>query len=442
MTKFKQFAVLSGMVFFVLFFIAGCTSSGSSSGITVTFSPVNGATDVAVDAAVTATFSAAITEPADWSTVFTLILDGTGLPLCTSVTYNSTTRVATCAHAAFGIGSDYTAAISGLTSVTDATTSFTTTSTVAVTGFSKTSITTPTDGSGETTLTFTLSGALPLGATPILAMSGGTAGTCTISADSLTITCPVTGLAGCTTFTDYTATLSGGMTGHSVTFNSADDEFTSGDVITNDCYTYNITPETIISNGVLTLTAVGAGVRSSLAKGPTVGTPNLIQATYINTFTPGNIGDMFNFVLQDGASHDSAGFASLYYTFDPAQQWIKSGNDAGEAATIDTSIWPTEAVKAAGLYFCVVHANGLINLYLSTDGTSYTRLTPDNMNCFSGDTCTVFDIPTASWSTLTSGLMVQNIAGDANLSTVLSFTRFSSAPTADGATDCANLTAY
>ena len=101
-------------------FMASFTTADSSSAVTATLSPVTGATSVALDAAVTAVFSAAITEPADWSSLFTLQLDAAGDSLCTSVTYDSTTLTATCAHADFTRSSAYTATVSGVTDPTGA----------------------------------------------------------------------------------------------------------------------------------------------------------------------------------------------------------------------------------------------------------------------------------------------------------------------------------
>ncbi len=116
-------------------FMARFTTAESSSEVTTTLSPAEGATGVALDAAVTAVFSGEITEPADWSSLFTLKLDGAGDSLCTSVTYDSSTLTATCEHADFGRSSVYTVEVSRVTdptgaAITTASTSFSSAPTV------------------------------------------------------------------------------------------------------------------------------------------------------------------------------------------------------------------------------------------------------------------------------------------------------------------------
>ena len=103
--------VLSAFVALLLAF--GCGGPGTSS-VTVTFSPTDGSTDVALNVTVTATFSGAITDPADWTAVFTLKKDNAGDSLCTDVTYDGVDMVATCTHADLQNGASYTITISDL----------------------------------------------------------------------------------------------------------------------------------------------------------------------------------------------------------------------------------------------------------------------------------------------------------------------------------------
>ena len=88
------------------------------------FSPSDGSAGNSPSAAVTATFSGIIDEPADWMAVFTLKRNAAGASLCTSVTYDSINRVATCVHDAMIAGGSYAAAVSGLAGVTDGQSSF------------------------------------------------------------------------------------------------------------------------------------------------------------------------------------------------------------------------------------------------------------------------------------------------------------------------------
>ncbi len=108
------------------------TATGAPAPIVAMPSPADDATGVATDSAVTVKFSGEIVEPADWNSAVTLRKDGAGASLCTSVTYVAglcTTAAnckATCAHAAFDQFSTYTLQVSGITGVTDVSTSFTT----------------------------------------------------------------------------------------------------------------------------------------------------------------------------------------------------------------------------------------------------------------------------------------------------------------------------
>jgi len=95
----------------------GSCGGGMSALVNVTLSPADSATDVAVDATVTATFSAAITETVDWTKVFMLSQEGTGLYFCDSVSYDATNFVATCSHATLSGNTNYIASISNLSDV-------------------------------------------------------------------------------------------------------------------------------------------------------------------------------------------------------------------------------------------------------------------------------------------------------------------------------------
>lgn len=123
------------IAFSLVFAVAGgpACSSSSGSGIAVTFAPADAATGVAlsISTAVTATFSTAITEPADWASAFTLIAEGASATSCTAVTYDAASRTATCTHGILTGETDYTMTISGVTdasggTVTAETAAFTT----------------------------------------------------------------------------------------------------------------------------------------------------------------------------------------------------------------------------------------------------------------------------------------------------------------------------
>lgn len=431
----------------LLLSVIGLSACGGSSGgggsITVTLAPANGATSVAVDAAVTATFSGAITAPADWSSVFTLILNGTGLPLCTGYTYDETTLTVTCIHADLGSSSNYTAAITGLAGVTDASSAFTTK--MSVSGVSKTSVTTTSDdGSGSAILTFNLSGALPAGATPTMTVSDETISTCTVAGDSLSVSCQVTGLDGCTTYSNYTATFNvADIENYLFTFNSADDEYDTNGTIDNGCYNSNITNATV-TDGMLNLDGTNQTARA--LKYLPVGNPDMVAVTYLSSFNTTHDGDALTFEFYTSDDNNNTGFFSLYdsvYLTTTNPVWMKiGGNQGADVASMTADIWPEAAQRASGLYFCLVNRNSSINLYLSLDGSTYTQLNSTNMTCINPG-CTISDTSIAGWSRIyTGGSIFFTGSGTPILTGTLDFLRFNAAPSGDDAGDCAALTSY
>jgi hypothetical protein len=93
------------------------TTVGASSSTAATLSPAQGATPWA-GVTVAATFSGAITEPADqaaWLAAFALKKNESGAATaCTSVTYDATSRVATCVHNTLDANTAYVASINGV----------------------------------------------------------------------------------------------------------------------------------------------------------------------------------------------------------------------------------------------------------------------------------------------------------------------------------------
>ena len=112
--------ILSAMAAVLMAFGCGGGGPGGNlnvSSIVVTLSPADGANGVTLDAVVTVTFSGAITEPSDWTVVFTVTKDNAGDTLCTDVSYDSDNLVATCTHDDFELGNSYTITVAGLTDV-------------------------------------------------------------------------------------------------------------------------------------------------------------------------------------------------------------------------------------------------------------------------------------------------------------------------------------
>lgn len=108
---------------------ATSTFTTTTSSVTISLSPANNASNAAISVPITATFSAAITEPSPWSTAMTLKKNNAGASLCTGVTYSS--LVATCAHADLDAATSYTITVTGVndasgTSIGETTSTFTT----------------------------------------------------------------------------------------------------------------------------------------------------------------------------------------------------------------------------------------------------------------------------------------------------------------------------
>ena len=103
-------------VFAAVLLAFGCGGAPGASSVTVTFSPTDGSTDVAVDVTVTATFSGAVTAPVptvSWAALITLKKDNAGDSLCIGVDYDEGTLTATCAHGDLEKGTSYTLTVSG-----------------------------------------------------------------------------------------------------------------------------------------------------------------------------------------------------------------------------------------------------------------------------------------------------------------------------------------
>ena len=94
--------------------------------VSAAISPSNGTSNADLAAVVSATFSNLFEMPADPASVFTLKQGGVGASLCTSVAYDQATLTAVCNHGTLLAGTTYTAAVSGITGVTDTASIFTT----------------------------------------------------------------------------------------------------------------------------------------------------------------------------------------------------------------------------------------------------------------------------------------------------------------------------
>ena len=119
----------TGMILFLLMItgMLGCGySPGSSPGVSVTISPLDGSINQAFDVDVTASFGTDVTQPQNWIDAFMLKLTDEGETLCTEVVYSSTGALATCVHDDLDPNTQYLVILTGVVAVNGKRTVFTT----------------------------------------------------------------------------------------------------------------------------------------------------------------------------------------------------------------------------------------------------------------------------------------------------------------------------
>ena len=107
------------------FALAAAACGGNTAEISITFNPTNGAINQTTDVAVTAKFSATVSE-SDLPLVMGLFKNAAGSSLCTSFTYNGDSCTATCNHDPLEYNTSYTTAIQPFLLVRGGTATFTT----------------------------------------------------------------------------------------------------------------------------------------------------------------------------------------------------------------------------------------------------------------------------------------------------------------------------
>lgn len=390
------------------------TAASAVTAITATLLPVNEAVSQTLDVAVTSVFSDAITEPSDWTTAFTLKKDNTGSTVCTSVTYDSSTKTATCAHANLSVSSSYTAAVSGITNVTDASVTFTTGAGITVSSFSKASLTSTSRGTA--TLTFNLSSAASASATASLAVTttdtGVGSSSCSFSSDRTVVTCTIATVSGCTTLMDYSVALTAsGVIDYSAAFNSADDEFDNS-ATRSACWTpydSNIgtstkTYEITGGNLKLEITAIAGGAGDiAIGEYKSNFSGDFAMSVYLASENPadsGNLTTMTYIELVKSGTYNGANNATggiimdgwanmLFWALGIANGGvtISAGVPNSNAGDLQTAISP--------IYFCISRYDGKLKYYGSADGATYTQLSANNMDSIGG-----FPPPVAAGDTI------------------------------------------
>lgn len=410
----------------VLLFFIGLQSCGSgennvndNSDVTVSFSLTDASTGVALNAVESATFSKEIAEPTNWLDVFTLKKDGTGDTLCTAIDYDDSTMVATCDHAELDGEGNYTAAISGLSGVTDATATFTTGSEIAVNSVEKTSVTSA-DSGNSVIFTLTFASALPANWVPTVEVADSdgtelTVGGCEFGDDRTTYTCTVGGIDGCTTISDYTVTVTG--TGEfTTTFNSADDEFESEDALSNCWVRASRTDGTFSIDGnlniVISYGGVGDQAEDEVSKSFS-GETDIAVLVHISSIVPpsSGIGGTQITTALNECINCSGDTISLGGGYTGENKWSLCGNGSCLKPSGSTPLRDTYTSNGP-FYVCMVRYNNTVKTYLSTDGSSFTRLSAENMECVGGacDLEGAVEAP-AAWATALTLLATNSIAG-------------------------------
>ena len=422
--------IISFMVVACFLTLVGCGSTATptptpdpASDVTITLAPIDGATNQALAATVTAIFSAAITEPADWTTAFTLLASGGTETLCTEVAYDETTLTATCTHADLTVSIEHTISVSGVTdsaglAIATTTAIFTTTSASEnnATFTSKDSVTSIDEGD-TVTLTFTFASAPA--STPTIAVADASAslsssesvdddlslaiaaGTCTVSESDATIyACTVTGVAGCKTLTDYTATISvDGVEAGTLTFNSADDEFTNAATLAdynvpNKCWDQNEADDDAnvsISGGNLIIAFTGApGESERLTTTKTDLTVTDYAILYYvsgnNVSTTMSDGEHIEFKQEftDNNEYYVEIYTGNFSAISMNRSWHivngvadSSGDNAGPPnSTGDLSAYVD---TYENFYVCQVRKDNSFKTYMSFDGSTFIEITTTNI---------------------------------------------------------------
>ena len=416
----------------------------SVSAVTVTLSPSDGASDVALDQAVTATFSGAITEPSDWAGVFVLRKNNIGDTLCTQVTYDSNTLIAKCIHESFEFGASYTSVVSGAKDAEggDIGTAAATFSSagLGVSHVTKTSVIS-TLGPNDVDITFHFGSAVPDGMTPTVGVTGSdpTVGNCSFNAGRTAYTCTVSNVDGCATLHDYTVSLGGsGFADFSATFNSADDEFDwSGTPIANmigaagTCWIRDsqFMVNESVANGVFEMSfpgGAGAG-----------------ESVFHKVFD----GDFACSIYIAANNFPASGNSNLTYGLfifaDESMKYFREGlgttwfleNSIGRAKP--TGELADTAGHAAPFYVCMVKYQGLMKVYVSTaEGEPYTELTSDNLICEGCDVGDFLNLDYSSPNPVNIELNVRRLAGASLYEAQLGYVRFKATGLTGTVDDC------
>lgn len=460
--------------------------SALKSSYSVVLSPSADAT--AVDSPVIASFNGAITEPAaqsGWLAAFTVReISGdqtTGVSLCTSVSYDATTRTATCSHGDFARGKTYEIGLWNIDDadgyeITGVDQRFTTVAaSSSVTAIAKSYQASALDGQGS--ITFTMSFDEPLGGGDTLALAveavapsaaaniaspAISAGECEEVAGSgaSSYSCAITGLAACDTFNQYRATLSlNGTSIESFGFNSADDYFDDSATLT-DCWATDIGKtgaaagySLSVADGVLTASLALNGATAiyvNLQKQMSITSDYAMHLEIAENDLPLGVAQTGNIVFQmitdmpdgeEGSMTLTSGITNV--TGSSGKYLIYSGSNTPPYISWWSAITSNDAALT---HLCILRFEDEIAAYVRGDDTEWAKTDSSNFTCIlnSGVTnCDGMIVDASLWTTTFSELY-NNITfnlWDTNGSTrtyspKIDSVLYNSAPTAGDSSDC------
>ncbi len=232
----------------------------------------------------------------------------------------------------------------------------------------------------DITLTFTFAEAAPSGwASPAVSVTDSenvelTVSGCEFGDDRTTYSCTVSGVAGCTTVSDYSVSVND----YTDRFNSADDEFDNNSTL-NSCWVEVLN---MINVGTANIAAGTLNYELPWPSGSITYYKNISSVTDIAVLTyfasvvcPTGNGQM--------KPNIDAGFGLTGGTrvlFDVCSSWSieSSVQNPAPGAVVGTADLYSVVGSSPPLYICFVRHDALIKMYLRSTGDSYTQLTSSN----------------------------------------------------------------
>jgi len=286
---------------------------------------------------------------------------------------------------------------------------------VTVQSWSKSSVATVTDGGGAITFMFVFatspSSAPTLTVTLLSDSSEISSAECTEdTADTtgMTYNCAVTGLQGCATLEDYTASLTGGglAEAYEVIFNSADDEFDQD--LTDTCWSVTnpgSTTEISAASGklVMSQTTISDEFDPYAFLTKTV-TGSFSTSTQIATLTYSGLSDTgvsvtFAAMGQTTGLDEGDYFGFTMGSLESRETWLIGDINGVVTVPSEGGDWATYLLQiVTPIAACSVNNRSVLSYFMNFDETpssssTYEQATPANMACApDSEGCTITDV--------------------------------------------------